>query len=70
MIDVDAIGRRTHRRGAPGETNGRARLTAEQVERIRRHSRFASDRFLAARYGVAYSTIGRIRRGETWTKVR
>jgi hypothetical protein len=50
-----------------GEAHTKSKLTEEQVLAIRTDDR--SDRQLAAEYGVAYSLIYRIRKGEVWQHV-
>lgn len=61
MADRDRKGRRT----APsGEAHGRAKLTAAQVERIRRGDDSAAT--LAAEYEVSRATIYHARQGRTW----
>ena len=47
-----------------GAQNGNVKLTAEQVDRIRR-SEF-TQRKLAEIYGVSQTCIAKILRGETW----
>lgn len=47
-----------------GERNGRARLSPEQVAEIRASP--LSNRTLGRRFGVAHSTIGHARIGNTW----
>jgi HNH endonuclease len=49
-----------------GETNGKAKLTFEQVEEIRRNSNSLTQRQLADLYGVKHACIGKIHRGKTW----
>lgn len=57
----------TKGRGIIGEKNPSARLTPNQVRDIRKlHALGLSRRELAMRYGVSYSTIGMIIRGENW----
>jgi hypothetical protein len=52
---------------AAGERNGNARLTAEQVARIREATpRLMSAKSLAETFGVSKSTIDRIRQGVAW----
>ena len=51
-------------RPMPGEQNGRAVLTQEQVAAIRSDHR--PQRTIAAQYGVSKSQIGNIKRGEQW----
>lgn len=63
--NVDDMVSRGRHRAAHGETNGRARLTAEQVAEIRRrHEQAARD--LAAEFGVSVVTIYRVIKGKTW----
>jgi hypothetical protein len=52
----------------PGETNGRAKLTGQQVEEIRigYTGKFGEAAKLARRYGVAKTTISKILRGLSW----
>ena len=52
------------RRGATGEKNGRAKLTAEQAEEIRA-SVFTTS-LLSEWYSVSPATIRRIQSGKTW----
>lgn len=54
-----------------GERNGRAKLTPEQVsEIIARHSAGETARGLAKEFGVGETAVGKIVRGERWTKAR
>jgi HNH endonuclease len=62
--DMDAKGRR---RPSPGERNGRARLTTEQVAAIRKDTRV--QRLIAQEYGVSRSTIRDIRGGRSWSMI-
>lgn len=56
---------RRHNKGIPsGEDAPGARLTAEQVRRIRQDTR--SSRAVAADYGVSHTSILEIRRGNRW----
>lgn len=50
-----------------GERNGRAKLTAEQVQAILRDPR--GYRATARTYGVHRSHIARIRKGRSWASV-
>ncbi len=52
--------------GLHGESNGRAVLSARQIERIRGSLRNA--KYFASLYGVHPTTIHRVRRMETWTR--
>lgn len=64
--DMDRKGR-SRRPVLPGEKNGRAKLTSDDVASIRRaHSDGETYRALAARYGVTYGMIGHICRGVCW----
>lgn len=49
-----------------GETNGKAKLTLEQVNMIRDNVDKLSQRRLADRYGVEKACIAKIQRGRTW----
>ena len=49
-----------------GEANGRAKLTAEQVEEIRRLKGSESQRDIAERFEVARSLVQRIHQGKAW----
>ena len=49
-----------------GETNGKAKLTMNQVNEIRENSDALSQRLLADRYGVQKACIAKIQRGKTW----
>jgi len=49
-----------------GETNGKAKLTLEQVEEIRQNSSGLSQYQLADLYGVKRPCIAKIQRGKTW----
>lgn len=55
------------KRQAHGERNGHAKLTAEQVRKIR--TEVGLQREIAARYGVTYSLVGMIRSGRIWKSV-
>ena len=50
-----------------GESNGRAKLTAEQVLEIRSLRGKIGARAIAARFGVARSLIQRIHQGRAWS---
>jgi hypothetical protein len=58
-------------RSPRGEKHGSARLTAEQVSRIK--TMLAEDRLymseIAREFGVSQTTIGAIKRGKTWKGV-
>lgn len=61
-------GRRLGRSGSTfGENNSHAKLTASQVQEIRKRS--ANARALAARFGVNKSAIYRIWNGTSWTNL-
>ncbi len=50
-----------------GEANACAKLTAELVKTLRtEHAQGVSYRALARKYGLHYTTVGNIIRGETW----
>ncbi len=51
-----------------GSANGRARLTEEQVARIKRDDRWP--RFIAKDYGVTVHSIKNIKYGVTWRHVK
>lgn len=57
----------TNNSSRPGEQNGRAKLTAEQVREILRDPR--GYRSTARTYGVHRSHIARIRKGRSWASV-
>jgi DNA invertase Pin-like site-specific DNA recombinase len=58
-------------RSPRGEKHGSAKLTAEQVSRIK--TMLAEDRMymseIAREFGVAQTTIRAIKRGKTWKEV-
>jgi DNA invertase Pin-like site-specific DNA recombinase len=56
-------------RAATGESNGRSRLTVEDVYEIRRvlDSGGASQAQLAAKYGITTSQVGRIHSRQSWS---
>jgi len=56
--------KRIHGTRQNGERNGNARLTKAHVEQIRMMPGRYAD--IAARFGVCTSTVGRIKRGESW----
>ena len=60
--------RERHGRTSRGARNGRAKLTEDTVQEIRRlYLEGGADQYqLADRFGVGQSTIGRIVRGEHW----
>ena len=58
----------TNNSSRPGEQNGRAKLTAEQVREILRDPR--GYRATARAYGVDRRTIARIRLGLRWASVK
>jgi hypothetical protein len=49
-----------------GETNGKAKLTLDQVNEIRQNPHLLSQRRLADQYGVQKACIAKIQRGKTW----
>jgi hypothetical protein len=64
MADMKAKNRA---RGAKGEKNHKAKLTPEQIARIKyllQNNRSCNS--IAKEYGVVHSTISRIKRGEGW----
>lgn len=63
MMDRQERGRQ-----ARGERNGRAKLTAQQVQAIRASP--DSCRKLAALYGVSHGTIADIKRGDLWASLK
>ena len=69
LADMDAKGRRSNER-ASGETNGAARLTENDVRKIRRLSaQGSSQRALAEHFGAGNTTVAKIVRRETWRHV-
>lgn len=62
MADMKAKGRR--KRLGSGESNGRAKLTADQVEAIRCDCR--GKRTVAPEYGISPAQVQRIRSGAHW----
>jgi HNH endonuclease len=68
LADMDAKGRRRTRwLPRPGERNGMARLTAEQVREIRtRVARGEKQNALAAEYGVPKQTINNVVLRHSW----
>lgn len=68
----DKMARGRHPRGADhrvnvGESNGEARLTADQVLAIREDARFHKE--IAAEYRISRAEVGLIKRHRTWTHV-
>jgi hypothetical protein len=55
-------------RGNVGQKNGHAKIKNAQVAAIRADTR--TQRVIAAEYGVAQTTIGRIKRGEAFATQR
>ena len=55
-----------HGNNLSGSKHGRARLTDEQVEWVRSMRGKMRQKDIAARFGVAQTTISAIQRGETW----
>lgn len=62
----NAADRQLHGAEPWGEAKSDARLTVEQVRKIRADSR--SSRTVGVAFGVSHSTVQRIRRGEDWAK--
>jgi hypothetical protein len=62
----DAVQRK---RTATGERNGRSKLTAEDVDYIRRNPEKLTQSALAQKYGMAASSIHYIRCGRSWKMV-
>jgi len=63
-----AVASGLHRyRPLPGEKNGRAKLTRDQVMEIRSLKGRLGQRVIAARYGVARSLVQRIQQGKAWS---
>lgn len=52
--------------GSPGERNGRAQLTAEQVAAIITDTR--RQIYIAADYGIKQPQVSRIKLGQTWAR--
>ncbi len=68
VADMTAKGRRV-RKGSPGESHPGAKLSAAQVEEIRRRlTRGAQQIDLAPAFGVSVSAINRISTGRNWSK--
>jgi len=65
MDDCVAKGRTTHGRNHPN-----ARLTEGDIRAIRELSASMSQKQLAAQFGVHFTTVGQILRGQTWTHVK
>jgi hypothetical protein len=51
-----------------GESNGRCKLTTEQVREIRASRGFVGQRVLAAQFGVSRTLIQRIHQGLLWSE--
>lgn len=68
MADCHARGRsRIPSPRLKGEANGAAKLTTEQVQRIRAQlARGSTQQSLADQFGVSQAAIGKIARGESW----
>lgn len=72
---VDRIGNARHAvsigrgggKALPGESNGRAKLTIDQVAEIRSLKGRIGQREIARRFGVARTTIQWIHQGKHWT---
>lgn len=70
VADMIARGR-DRKTGRPGERHHAARLTAVQIDEIRRlREAGAMQKDLAARFGVCKQQISRIVRGERWNHVK
>jgi len=54
--------------GVPGERNGRAKLTSQQVRQIREHRVSLADAL--RRFGISKTQYYRIRRGDGWESVQ
>lgn len=52
-----------------GERNGRAKLSGDQVNEIRRLRGSLGQRAIAARFGVARSLVQRIHQGRAWSEL-
>lgn len=70
LVDASLKGRMLGNRKGNGALNNRAKLSLSQVDEIRRrYSRRSANNNLtnlAAEFGVSFSAIGRIVKGETW----
>ena len=60
---ADCVARNRH---SKGETNGKAKLTARQVGRIRTYFKGWTHAQIAEKYGVSRSVITRILNGSSW----
>lgn len=61
---------RGNQRGLPGEGNGRAKLSADDVREMRRrHAAGESQRSLAAAYGITNQNVNWIVTNRTWRNV-
>lgn len=49
-----------------GENNGQSKLTETKVARIRRMKGAATQRVIAAKFGVSHILVGKIHRREIW----
>ncbi|MEP2955571.1 MAG: HNH endonuclease [Sulfitobacter sp.] len=56
-------------RNAKGQNHGHAKLTARQVRFIRTHHKGWTHKAIAEKYGVARSTITRLKNGQGWDGV-
>ena len=56
----------TKGRSAFGERNGAAKLTADDVRKIRVFARVLYQRVIAEKYGVSQTTVSKIVRRERW----
>lgn len=63
---LDTVSKRRHK-GAPGESNAKAKLTTRQVSEIRRRSLSGETRVsLSRQFGVSASMVSQIARGKAW----
>lgn len=53
-----------------GESLPHARLNAESVRAIRANVEGMTARQIAARFGVHYRTVEKVRHGETWSHIK
>jgi DNA invertase Pin-like site-specific DNA recombinase len=67
MKDMVNKGRADRTKKAKGEDAGSAKLTEEQVIEIRKDPRTQNE--IAKSYEVGQTTIGKIKRGETWKHI-
>jgi hypothetical protein len=62
-----AVNGTASRTGIPGRANGRAKLTEDQVRKIRASRK--SQRQLAAKYNISKTVIGYVKTGKLWRHV-